>query len=159
MRFGVFWRTLKFDLKEAGNIINSAALLHNFILEERMMDNINSQHRKFNDEDIFRTFSTTIMNYLDESMEVGAHTPRDEAPLATVSDNNEPAPTRRHSQQKLNNKAAGKRLRDWKEVVPILTGWYGCSSCCIGIGCHVWLTIGNVVAINKRNNDYTMHTE
>jgi hypothetical protein len=112
MRFGVFWRTLKFDLKEAGNIINSAALLHNFILEERMMDNINSQHRKFNDEDIFRTFSTTIMNYLDESMEVGAHPPRDEAPLATVSDNNEPAPTGRHSQQKLNNKAAGKRLRD-----------------------------------------------
>jgi hypothetical protein len=112
MRFGVFWRTLKFDLKEAGNIINSAALLHNFILEERMMDDINSQHYDTNDEHLFRTFSTTTMNYLDESMEVGTNTPRDEAPLPTVSDNNEPLPTGRHSQERINNKAAGKRLRD-----------------------------------------------
>ena len=35
MRFGIFWRTLRFDIKLAGNIVNAAGLLHNFVLKER----------------------------------------------------------------------------------------------------------------------------
>ena len=36
MRWGIFWRTLKFDLDVNGPIINAAMLLHNFLIEERM---------------------------------------------------------------------------------------------------------------------------
>jgi len=39
MRFEIFWCTLRFDIKLAGNIVNTAGLLHNFILEERELDN------------------------------------------------------------------------------------------------------------------------
>ena len=35
MQFGIFWRTLRFDIKLAVNIVNAAGLLHKFILEER----------------------------------------------------------------------------------------------------------------------------
>lgn len=35
MRWGIFWRTLQFDIVKIGNIIEAAMLLHNFIINER----------------------------------------------------------------------------------------------------------------------------
>jgi hypothetical protein len=113
MRWGLFWRTLRFDIKEAGNIINAAALLHNFIVEERLLPgDTQSQQDATSDENLFRTFSTTTMKYLDEATIPGSTIPREETPAPMVSDNNEPTPRGRHSQERINNKAAGSLLRD-----------------------------------------------
>jgi hypothetical protein len=35
MRWGIFWRTLQFDILKVGDIIKAAMLLHNFIVDER----------------------------------------------------------------------------------------------------------------------------
>jgi hypothetical protein len=35
MRWGIFWRTLHFDLQLVGDIVMAAALMHNFIVDER----------------------------------------------------------------------------------------------------------------------------
>jgi len=48
MRWGIFWRTLRFDLDAHGQIINAAMLLHNFLIEERMQNNENNEDTFFN---------------------------------------------------------------------------------------------------------------
>ena len=35
MRWGLFWRPLRFKLSHCGQIINAALLLHNFLVNER----------------------------------------------------------------------------------------------------------------------------
>ena len=35
MRFGLFWRTLRFDIETSAKIVKAAALLHNFIVDCR----------------------------------------------------------------------------------------------------------------------------
>jgi len=55
MRWGIFWRTLKFDLVVNGPIINAAMLLHNFLIEERIQASGNS------DDTYFNTFNFNFM--------------------------------------------------------------------------------------------------
>ena len=39
MRFGIFWRQLRYDLTKVGDSINAAALLHNCIVNKREEEN------------------------------------------------------------------------------------------------------------------------
>ena len=53
MRWGVFWRTLRFDsILKSGNVILAAMLLHNFIVENRLAK------KNTDDEIYFRNFTT-----------------------------------------------------------------------------------------------------
>jgi len=63
MWFGIYWCTLCFDIKLAGNIVNAAGLLHNFILEERELDDDDTPNL---DKTLFQNFSQSPINYLDE---------------------------------------------------------------------------------------------
>jgi hypothetical protein len=107
MRFGLFWRTLKFNLTTAGDIINAACLLHNLIIEEREINNANSHD---SDSEVFRTFSTSTINLLDRPSIPGIT--RTEFPNAMVSDNNEPNPGGRPTFDGTVSKADGEKLRD-----------------------------------------------
>jgi hypothetical protein len=62
------------------------------------------------------------MNYLDEATILGSVSPRDENPTPTVSDNNEPTPPGCHSQEQIDDKAAGALLRDHLKMSLSLMG-------------------------------------
>jgi len=91
----------------AGDIINAACLLHNFIVEERDTNNVNPQD---SDAEVFRTFSTSTINFLDKPTIPGVT--RTEFPNAMVSDNNEPNPGGRPTFDGAVSKAHGEKLRD-----------------------------------------------
>jgi len=55
MRWGILWRTLKFDLNKHGDIISATMLLHNFLIEERMNSGNN------NDDGFFNSFNLNFM--------------------------------------------------------------------------------------------------
>lgn len=38
MRWGIFWRPLRFNLDDCGKIVNAAMLLHNFLIDQREDD-------------------------------------------------------------------------------------------------------------------------
>jgi hypothetical protein len=82
MRWGIFWRTLWFDLPMCGDIILAAMLLHNFIIDER------EGAKDTNDSNLFERF------YINEHKEIQQRlsTKTGERPSAMVSDNNEPKP-------------------------------------------------------------------
>jgi len=89
MRWGLFWRALRFDsVGKCGRVIYAAMLLHNFIVESRM-----SSNRPDEDEAHFRNFSTESRSAAQ--LRLTAIT--NEAPRALVTDNNEPRPTGRPS--------------------------------------------------------------
>ena len=76
MRWGIFWRTLLFDLSKSTRIIKAAMLLHNFIVD----------HREENEETYFRNFAVSMNSTQQElTRQTG------EMPRAVVTDNNEPA--------------------------------------------------------------------
>ena len=92
MRWGIFWRTLQFDIEQVGDVISSAGLLHNFIVDERC------------EEDVMFISSFSRLNVQTESggdNQHGRNTVRGqsassreaELALAIVSDNNEPKPS------------------------------------------------------------------
>jgi hypothetical protein len=54
MRWGIFWRTMRFDLVQVGNVVQAAMLLHNFLIDERADDE--------EDADYFRNFCSACMN-------------------------------------------------------------------------------------------------
>ena len=97
MRWGIFWRTLKLDVKRAGDTVGAAMLLHNFLVARR--DNY--------DRNYFKTFSHQSM----ESDVTGVLVDDDLYPL--VSDNNQPNPGGRPSEALLNNKEKGENLRNY----------------------------------------------
>jgi len=110
MRFGIFWRTLRFDIKLAGNVVNAAGLLHNFILEERELDDDDTPD---SDKTLFQNFSQSTINYLDEPQadpdQLSSPT---ESAIAMVSDNNEPLVGGRPSTAALQSKQIGEQLRE-----------------------------------------------
>jgi len=83
MRWGIFWRSLRFDLRKCGVIIQAAMLLHNFIIDERHGQPHNDCDRAF-----FESFS------IDRSQESQRRQTQltGEQPRALVTDNNEPRP-------------------------------------------------------------------
>jgi hypothetical protein len=78
MRWGIFWRKLLFDVMDIGNVITSAVLLHNFLVDRREMD----VALNVEDANYFQTFS------LHEQDVVRAASST-EAPSAVATDNNE----------------------------------------------------------------------
>lgn len=47
MRWGIFWRTLQFDVLKVGHIIKAAMLLHNFIVNEREANGFREEDAAF----------------------------------------------------------------------------------------------------------------
>ena len=99
-RWGIFWRKLQFDIQQVGKVVSVAALLHNFLVDER------EANLGFNAEDAeyFRNFS---LREQDERASVSS-----EAPTAVVTDNNEPHPGGRPSASMSNHQARGKQKRE-----------------------------------------------
>ena len=97
MRWGIFWRKLQVDLKSVGHVVETAALLHNFIIDERL------EQEKANDNDYFATFSHSNLRSENEV--------DDEIPVAIVSDTTQPKPAGRPSLSDTISKEKGKNLR------------------------------------------------
>ena len=97
MRWGIFWRSLKFDLPFCGKIISGAMLLHNFLVD--MRDGA--------DLDFFASFS--VKTVTDEDC---GHGPADEIPLAIVTDNNAPRPPGSKKKDEIECNKEGQSVRE-----------------------------------------------
>ena len=95
MRWGIFWRTLLFDLKKATRIIQAAMLLHNFIIDNDRED-----------ERYYQEFTVPNDRTQQELLRITGKIPR---PL--VSDNNERSVGGRHSREEQYHKEKGKTIR------------------------------------------------
>ena len=93
MRCGLFWRPLQHSLKMCCNIVRAAALLHYFLIDHRENPNIRQMEEEF-----YFCENTSTNNDVTVDM-----------PL--VTDNNEPKPTGRRSNDNLRLQADGKELR------------------------------------------------
>jgi len=103
MRWGIFWRTLRFNLKKNGNIILAAMLLHNFIIESGWeTDNVDEEQA------YFRNFTTES----DSSAQLRLTSLTQEPPRALVTDNNEPKPVGRPTISESQMLAEGESLRN-----------------------------------------------
>jgi hypothetical protein len=98
MRWGIFWRTLKFEITECGNIINAAMLLHNFLVDERL---------KSGDDDDMTYFST----FCTDTLLTDSNTNETEL-AALVVDNGVPRPGGRPTNADRVSKARGELLRE-----------------------------------------------
>jgi hypothetical protein len=100
MRWGIFWRKLTFSIEQIGKIINAAMLLHNFLVDEREAEQgLNAEEAAF-----FRTFS------LREQDDRAGFS--DEVASAVATDNNEPHPGGRPSNNMVTLQEKGKAKRD-----------------------------------------------
>jgi hypothetical protein len=97
MRWGIFWRTLLFDLKKAPKIIQVAMLLHNFIL-----DNDDREDSRFFQE--FRIRMDSVQHEI--TRQTG------EMPVPMVSDNNQPNLGGRPSMKEQEQKQPGYTVRE-----------------------------------------------
>ena len=99
MRWGIFWRTLLFDLKKSSTIIQVAMLIHNFIIKNRK-DGVS-------DNAFFSSFAIEIdelqMQMTDET---------GEPPNPLVTDNNEPRPPGRRSIADIDLANKGSSVRE-----------------------------------------------
>jgi DDE superfamily endonuclease len=96
MRWGIFWRTLLFDLKKSSRVIQVAMLLHNYIVDQR-------------DEgctDYFTHFSIVMDDIQQEITDQTGELPR-----AVVADNNEPRPAGRPTVDILAERQEGAAVR------------------------------------------------
>lgn len=100
-RFGLFWRTLKFDTDVSCNIIRSASLLHNFLVDCR---------EGTADKDV--SFLSNLSHSDVEAMD--RECPPDERDFTDpmVSDNNAPKPAGRPTYDVVDNNKRGSTLRD-----------------------------------------------
>ena len=95
MRWGLFWRSLRFDLGACGKIISGSMLLHNFLVD----------HQDETDTDFFQSFfSKTLM---DEDMGNG-----DDIAMPLVTDNNAPTPRGRKMKDVLECQKEGEAVRE-----------------------------------------------
>jgi DDE superfamily endonuclease len=99
MRWGIFWRTLAFDLNKATKIVQVAMLLHNFILDMRENDSLDNAY--FQDFDIP---ADSIQDYITEQT--------GEAPQAIATDNNEPRLGGRPSSDEVKQRELGITVRE-----------------------------------------------
>lgn len=98
MRWGIFWRTLLFDLKKCPQIVQVAMLLHNFIVEHR--------ENGVADGAYFSTFSIDI-----DELQLQLTNETGEAPNPLVTDNNEPRPAGRRSVADIDLAIKGSSVR------------------------------------------------
>lgn len=103
MRFGLFWRTLRFDLTVCLKIIRAASKLHNFLVDCR--------EDTADDDNYFRNLS--FANIPSTPATSGADVDdEDEMTFPLVSDNNAPKPTGRKSKKRKMAESDGSELRD-----------------------------------------------
>jgi hypothetical protein len=86
LRFGVFWRPLKFSLKTSGHIIDACLWLHNFILENLDHSFMGSNDKDVFDEDCRRHFAIHL-DILEgvNGVELGTRRPRRPCRLEAMS--------------------------------------------------------------------------
>ena len=105
------------DLRQAGDIISAASLIHNFIVDERKENAAISVVREteIDEDEFFQNFSVQAVNSLDtvdrlmENFE--EQRTHFEIPDPNCSDNNEPHDGGRPSKDRLESKAIGKKIR------------------------------------------------
>jgi hypothetical protein len=100
MRWGIFWRTLQFDIVKIGNIIEAAMLIHNFIINEREARGFRAEDAEF-----FNEFSLNEHDHRRKEPEM---------PSVVATDNNEPHPGGRPSlsEVELLQQAQGEVIRN-----------------------------------------------
>lgn len=101
MRWGIFWRKLKFPLAKSLVIIRTAAKLHNFLIDTR---DDNEEEDAY-----FRNFSEATVNDLYDGV-IDNHD--EDSPYALVSDNNEPRPRGRPTMSDRERQQKGIAFRD-----------------------------------------------
>jgi DDE superfamily endonuclease len=99
MRWGIFWRTLAFDLKKSTKIVQVTMLLHNFIIDRRENQSIDRAY--FQDFDIP---ADSVQDYITEQT--------GETPQAIATDNNEPRLGGRPSTEELEQREKGITIRE-----------------------------------------------
>lgn len=93
MRCGLLWKPLQYPLDMCCNIIRSAALLHNFLVDARENRDIGQMEKDLDDELISWSSEDGLLTF----------------PL--VTDNNEPAPTGCKTSSAMKSDDEGKELR------------------------------------------------
>ena len=103
MGWGVFWRSMRFNLKKCSLAMRTAMLLHNFTIDERH----GQPHNDF-DSQCFQNFriNTGLESQRRQTASSG------EVPRALVTDNNEPRPPRRLNDEERDRRLAGERVRN-----------------------------------------------
>jgi hypothetical protein len=100
MRWGIFWKSLQFDVGQVGSITSCSGLVHNFNADDRQ------------EEDVLdiTNFSATKLEEHDTN---NHHQQQQlEQAYAIVTDNNEPKPPGRQSAMNLQPREYGFRMRD-----------------------------------------------
>ena len=100
MRWGIFWRTLLFDLRKSSMIVQVAMLLHNFIIDcrEGSFDN--------RDMSYFQQFDIAMDSLQQQLTQLSGEMPR-----ALATDNNEPRTAGRHSLEQIDMTQLGDTVR------------------------------------------------
>ena len=102
-RFGLFWRTLKFSLSKCNDIIYAASKVHNFLIDCR-------EDTAEEDDNYVRTLSHTDVAAVDSSI---GDDDEDDMTYPLVSDNNEPKPPGRPTNEYLKKQEEGEELRSY----------------------------------------------
>jgi len=102
-RFGIFWRTLQFDIFKSCDIINSAAKLHNFLIDCREGTNEN-------DDAYFRNLSFRDIASMSAGNR-GDDDDDDDYTFPLVTDNNEPKPAGKPDAATREMESEGENLR------------------------------------------------
>lgn len=105
MRFGLFWRKLRFGLNDCTKIIKAAAKLHNFLIDCR--------EGTEDDDNYFRNLSYANIHSCS-LFQTNAVSGEDDVDVnfPLVTDNNEPKPKGRKSNKRKREEDAGSQLRD-----------------------------------------------
>ena len=100
MRWGIFWRPLRFKLSHCGQIINAALLLHNFLVNER---------ESASDDNYFKNFS---MESVLEEEQMQENADFSEPPLPIVLETESQRGAGRPTLAQQDSKSKGSILRD-----------------------------------------------
>ena len=99
MRWGILWRTLRFDIEKSTKIIRVCMLLHNYIIDEREAGDTE-------DAQFFRDFNVEMDSVQQEITRQSGELPR-----ALVTDNNEPRRRGRPTLEEAELKEKGEEVR------------------------------------------------
>lgn len=99
MRWGIFWRPLRFKLSRCGDIINAALLLHNFLVNER---------ETASDDNYFKDFSMESVVQEEQMQEGRFSEPALPFVLETESQRSAPG---RPSMEQQESKSKGKSIQ------------------------------------------------
>jgi hypothetical protein len=101
MRWGIFWRTLLFDLRKCAKIIQCSMLLHNYIIDSR------EAYERAEDSSYFQQFAISM----DAIQQQRLILQTGEIPRAIVVDNNEPRVAGRRSREENDSRLRGVKIR------------------------------------------------